>query len=406
MSGRVTAMKGFSMVVSLLVVLGAKQATAQDYYNPAPPPAPYGQYFDANQLSQLLAPIALYPDPLIAQILPAASQPSQLAVAANYLNSGGDPNAIDSQPWDPSVQAVAHYPQVLQLLDGNLQWTAQLGQAFINQPNDVMNAIQRLRAEAMQQGNLQNSPQEQVVNDEGTIEIIPSNPDMIYIPQYDPGVVYYQPGIGIGWGIGFAFGPWLNHDFDWHEHRLISWDREHPRPGNWWHERPEQRRTFMTRAPVWRAEDHRVAPRGFIPTIGRGDRGYAAQPSREVRPEAPRNLRVEPAPREAAPRGAAPREAAPREAAPRETAPRQVAPRESAPREPAPREAAPREARPAAPAPRGVGPAQSQRVERPSAFSGGESAAAARASSSRGAESRGVSHPSAPAGGGRGNERR
>src|SRR5271154_5727445 len=125
-------MKKTAFITSLLIVFVsfASQVRAQDA---AQPPAPGGQMLDPNQLDQLVAPIALYPDPLIAQILPAATQPSQIAVAYNYVSSGGDPNAIDSQNWDSSVKAVAHYPDVLNMMNGDLQWTAELGQAFDNQ---------------------------------------------------------------------------------------------------------------------------------------------------------------------------------------------------------------------------------------------------------------------------------
>ncbi|HWF18571.1 MAG TPA: DUF3300 domain-containing protein [Verrucomicrobiae bacterium] len=362
-------MKGFSIVVSSLVIAGAIQVGAQNYYpTAAPPPAPSGQVFAGAQLDQLLGPIALYPDPLIAQILSAATQPSQIAVAANYVNSGGDPNQIDAQPWDTSVKAVAHVPQVLQLLDGNLQWTAELGQAFANQPTDVMNSVQRLRAEAMQQGNLQNNQYDTVENDNGEIEIVPTNPDTIYVPQYDPGLVYYQPGVSFGWGLGFGIGPWLDFDFDWGHHHIVEWDRDHPRPGDWWHERPEQRRAFIGRAPEWRPEEHRGgggASRQFFSSVNRGgDRGYEA-------------------PRETRPAFSAP---APREGRPSFT------PRESVP--------APRETRPtfAAPAPR---PAMPARPSAPSMFGGGNPSET-RAASSRGMESRGVSHPAVGGGGGGG----
>src|SRR5579884_877059 len=393
-------MKGFCIVVSSLMLAGAIQVGAQDYSqptypppgappdqyypNPAPPPAPSGQMLAGDQLDQLLGPIALYPDPLIAEILPAAMQPSQIAVAANYVNSGGDPNLIDSQPWDSSVKAIAHDPQLLQMMNGNLEWTAELGQAYANQPTDVMNSIQRLRADAMQQGNLQSGPQETVENYDGQIEIIPTNPETIYVPEYDPYAVYYEPGVPFTWGFGFALGPWFAHDFDWWHHRMVYWGPDHPRPHDWWHERPRERYGEIRRAPEWRAP-RPEAPRwggigrGFTPFARGGDRGYA--------PPAPREL-----PRPGiAPRGELPRPGI----APRGELPSPgVVPRApfSAPRE-APREA-PRPSFNQREAPRAVAPA------RPSLF-GHESAPEARAASNRGAESRGVS-PSFGGGGNRG----
>ena len=284
-------MKGLGVFVTGLFLIAALQARAQyDYSAPAPPPAPPAQILSGTQLDQLLGAIALYPDPLIAQIFPAATQPSQIALAANYLSSGGDPNLVDQQPWDSSVRAVAHFPDVIQMMNGNLQWTTELGQAFINQPTDVMNSVQRLRAQAQSMGNLQNGAQETIVNDGGQIEILPTDPNVIYVPQYDPGVIYYQrPYYGLmSFGLGFRIGPWFDFDFDWRDHRVIHWDRDHPRPGDWWHERPEARREVFARAPVWRPEPRRVESRpGFV--VNRGDRGYA--PPREVRPAPPREVR-------------------------------------------------------------------------------------------------------------------
>src|SRR5215469_4946114 len=100
--------------------------------------------FSPDDLDNLLAPVALYPDPLVAQILPAATFPDQIDEAAQFLQSNGDPNAIDMQPWDMSVQALAHYPRVINMMASRLDWTTELGQAYVNQPDDVMNAIQRL----------------------------------------------------------------------------------------------------------------------------------------------------------------------------------------------------------------------------------------------------------------------
>ena len=98
-----------------------------------PPPMPAYQVLPAAQLDQLLGPIALYPDPLIAEILPASTLPTQIVLADRYITGGGDPNQIDQQPWDASVQAVARYPSVLKWMDDNLNWTTQTGQAFLNQ---------------------------------------------------------------------------------------------------------------------------------------------------------------------------------------------------------------------------------------------------------------------------------
>ena len=200
---------------------------------PVPPPAPVYQPLADPQLDQLLGPIALYPDPLIAQILPAATVPTQIVLADRYVTGGGDPNAIDQQPWDPSVQALARYPSVLAWMDQNLNWTEQAGQAFLYQQAAVMASIQRLRQTAYNYGNLQNTPQQQVINDGGNYEIVPTDPEVIYVPVYQPDVVFYQAWNGspcISFGIGFPIGWWLDCDFDWHNRDVIVWDEHHPRP--------------------------------------------------------------------------------------------------------------------------------------------------------------------------------
>ncbi len=176
---------------------------------PAPPPAPEAPMRSGADLDQMLGPIALYPDPLIAQMLPAATLPSEIVLADRYINGGGDPNLIDQQPWDPSVKALARYPAVLKWMDDNLAWTTALGQAFLYQQQDVMDSIQRLRAQAQALGNLQSTPQEQVIADNGTIEIVPANPQVIYVPVYQPDLVYFQrPSTApfISFGVGLALG--------------------------------------------------------------------------------------------------------------------------------------------------------------------------------------------------------
>jgi len=243
-----------------------------------PPPTPAYQPLAPAQLDQLLGPIALYPDPLIAQILPASTLPTQIVLADRYVSGGGDPNQIDQQPWDPSVQALARYPNVLKWMDDNLNWTTDLGQAFLNQQQDVMVSIQRLRTAAYNIGNLQSTPQQQVVNDGGYIEIVPAEPQVIYVPVYQPDQVYYQTCYGppfITFGIGWPIGLWLNCDFDWGHHNIIVWGRDHPRPPNWWHEPPRQRNTGHT--TVWHRDNHPGAV-----AVNRGDRGYGVPHNQPV----------------------------------------------------------------------------------------------------------------------------
>ena len=160
-----------------------------------PPPMPAYQPLSAAQLDQLMGQIALYPDPLIAEMLPASTLPTQIVLADRYIVGGGDPNLIAQQPWDASVQAMARYPAVLKWMDDNLNWTTQMGQAFLNQQPDVMASIQRLRATASKLGNLQSSPQQQVITDGSDIEIVPADPQVIYVPVYQPDQVYYDAAV-------------------------------------------------------------------------------------------------------------------------------------------------------------------------------------------------------------------
>ncbi len=160
---------------TVVLFIAAASVCAQ---SPVPPPEPAGgPMFAPAQLDELVGPIALYPDPLIGEILPAATVPSDIVMADRYISQGGDINQVAQQGWDPSVQALAHYPNVLKWMDDNLAWATQLGQAFASQQADVMDAIQRMRGQAQQLGNLPNTPQETVESDEGDIEIQPTSPD-------------------------------------------------------------------------------------------------------------------------------------------------------------------------------------------------------------------------------------
>src|SRR4051812_4776895 len=198
-----------------------------------------------EQLDQLLGPIALYPDPLIAQILPASTLTSQIVMADRYVQQGMSLEVIDQQPWDPSVKALARYPDLLRWMDTNLAWTTDVGQTYTYQQVDVMNAIQRLRYQAMNLGNLQSTPQQTVYNNNSIIEVVPANPQVIYVPVYQPTVVYTQPaprsGLNISFGLGVTIGGWLNHDLDWHDHRVVEWRRNNPRPNNWWYHQQNDR---------------------------------------------------------------------------------------------------------------------------------------------------------------------
>jgi hypothetical protein len=196
------------------------------------PPAQYQDYeseyqvvFTPEQLDNLLAPIALYPDPLLAQVLLAATFPDQIDEAARSLRAYSHYD-IDDGDWDVSVKAVAHYPAVLSMMADKIDWTTSIGQAYVNQSSDVMDAIQRLRRQARSFGNLVTTPQQEIVETDGFLYIYPANAQFIYVPAYDPAIVFFRRpafvwGPLITFGIGFGIGAWLNHDCDWHHRRIF-----------------------------------------------------------------------------------------------------------------------------------------------------------------------------------------
>jgi hypothetical protein len=177
----------------------AGQTNAQGYPPDYEQPQPLAQPLTAEQLEQMLAPIALYPDALVAQVLAAATYPAQVVGADHWLAAQGyaSPEQIaagaDAQPWDPSVKALTAFPQVLAQMDRSLQWTTDLGNAYYNQPQDVLETVQVLRQRAQAAGTLQDTPQEAVSYNQGYIQLAPVDPQVVYVPAYDPWGVYGQP---------------------------------------------------------------------------------------------------------------------------------------------------------------------------------------------------------------------
>ena len=182
------------------------------------------------ELEALVAPIALYPDSLVAQILSAATFPDQIAIADYWLQQNKSltgnalMQAVDKQSWDPSVKALTEFPSVLGNLSKNLTWTSSLGEAYHNQQAEVMTAIQTLRAKAKAAGNLKSSSQITVVQQSPQVIVIqPANPQIVYVPEYNPAVIYGTPyatpgytagdvaaaGI-IGFGAGIAVGSLMS----------------------------------------------------------------------------------------------------------------------------------------------------------------------------------------------------
>jgi len=158
------------------------------------------QPFAAEQLEQLVAPIALYPDSLVAQVLAASTYPAQVIAADNWVHSLGyvSPDQVAAGAnaqtnWDPSVKALTAFPQVLDLMNRDLHWTTDLGNAYYNQPQDVLQTIQVMRQRAEDAGTLQSTPQEAVYSQQGYIQLAPVNPAVVYVPSYNPWDVYGQP---------------------------------------------------------------------------------------------------------------------------------------------------------------------------------------------------------------------
>jgi uncharacterized membrane protein YgcG len=230
-----------------LVAAQDAQAPAQDPQAAQTTQAPPYTQQTPEQLQQLVAPIALYPDSLVAQILAASTFPEQVVEADRWVQAHSDlqgdalGQAVDQQPWDPSVKALAAFPSVLGNMDKNLSWTSSLGDAYYNQQQDVMNAVQVMRRRARSAGNLKSTPQQTVSTDgaDDDIAIQPASPEVVYVPAYNPWLVYGGPivawpgwypypgiwfggpylsfgiGFGIGWYGGFGWG-WGHWGFNWH----------------------------------------------------------------------------------------------------------------------------------------------------------------------------------------------
>ncbi|BDD87383.1 DUF3300 domain-containing protein [Desulfofustis limnaeus] len=224
-----------------------------------PPP------FTEEELAQLLAPIALYPDPLLSQILMASTYPIEIVEAQRWIadNPGLSGEELDAHlvelDWAPSVKALCHFPLILTMMSERLEQTADLGNAFLFQEDEVMDVVQELRAQAHEAGNLADSSEQQVIVEEETIIIEPANPRVIYVPLYNPSFVYgrwrypdYPPyywvpgdmrvGSGISYWPGhqfhFVFGSWSL--FDWPRRTLYVDPFSRPgfvRHDRWWRER-------------------------------------------------------------------------------------------------------------------------------------------------------------------------
>src|SRR5579863_9544017 len=227
--------KALAVLMSFLLVFTAipVDATAQsDQQSASAPPAQPDEYalLTADELDGLVAPIALYPDALVAQVLGAATFPYEIVDAVVWLKQNSSLTgeallkAVDQQSWDPAVKALTQFPTVLDNLAKNLAWTSSLGEASATQQQDVMEAIQRMRAKAYAAGNLKSSSEIKVVQESPqTIIIQPANPQIVYVPAYNPTIIYGTPVVVpqytsadlaaaaiISFGAGIAVGAMIN----------------------------------------------------------------------------------------------------------------------------------------------------------------------------------------------------
>jgi len=203
------------------------------------------QRYSGPQIDNLAGPVALYPDALLAQVLVAATFPDQVQDAADFVRTNGT-DSIDVQSWDISVKAVAHYPSALNVMADKIDWTSALGKAYATQSSDVMASVQRLRRRAAEQGNLNTTAQQKIVTTNETVQIVPVETRVIYVPVYDPYVIYSRPIFNVGYssrywsfGVGFPIGSWLSYDCDWGLRRVYynGWSPSYYAFGGGWRQR-------------------------------------------------------------------------------------------------------------------------------------------------------------------------
>jgi Protein of unknown function (DUF3300) len=255
------------------------------------------------QLQQLVAPIALYPDALVAQILTGATYPDQVVESDRWIQQNPDLKGdqlgqeVDKQPWDLSIKALTEFPSVLGNMEKNLFWTSSVGDAYVNQPQDVMNAVQVMRQRAEKAGNLKSTSQENVQQQGQTIVIEPSDPQIVYVPEYDPWLVYgtpigvwpgwydypglFLPRPGIAFGLGFGVGFFGGFGWGWH-HWGSDWDHHDILFDN--HHFESHSRTFFNHGAFNRGRggfDYRRPDFGHGPAgLNHGNQGFHAGPER------------------------------------------------------------------------------------------------------------------------------
>jgi Protein of unknown function (DUF3300) len=272
-------LSAISFVLVFIAAFAFRAVAQEPGYTPPPPPPPAAQSAPPpassappptvapQQLDQLVSRIALYPDPLLAQILTASTFPDQIPDADAWarehagLHNDALANAIreDNLQWDPSVIALVPFPSVLDMMANDMNWTQQLGDAVLAQRGDVMDAIQRERHRAYQYGYLRSNPYDTVVDSGGYIEVDPVNPAYLYVPVYNPAIVFAAPAPGFFIGGAIRFGPaiviggafapwgWAHPYFGWGAHAIYfdrtpwvrGWDNRryyaHPYEHGWVH---------------------------------------------------------------------------------------------------------------------------------------------------------------------------
>lgn len=270
--------------------------------------------FSKEELTQMLAPIALYPDALTAQILMASTYPLEVVEADRWRDQNSQlseselDSALQDKPWDPSIKALCHFPQILSSLSDKLDQTRKLGDAFLGQEQEVMATVQELRRKAQEQGHLQTTAEQKVIVEQEAIRIEPTNPEVVYVPVYDPAYVYgpwwypayppyywyYPPGFYGGAYISFAPGIYFGFDlfswvwFDWGFHRIhVDFDRtsrfhrhrfdRRGEAGQFWRHNPGHRRGVAYRDI--RTSDHFGSRPPRVTPYNQERRGYPQQQS-------------------------------------------------------------------------------------------------------------------------------
>jgi hypothetical protein len=234
--------RGFiALICSLILAIGDPASFAQ-VQTPSAPVVPEAAPIPADQLDSLVAPVALYPDPLLAQILAASTYPLEIIQLQQWLANHKDlkdkalADAVAKESWDASIQAMAALPDVVNRLANDIKWTTDLGNAFLAQESDVMDAVQRMRKKAQDKGNLNTTEQQKVetkvVENKTVIMIGPANPEVVYVPSYNPVVVYgppvypyyplyypgwgyYATGVAVSFGVGVMMGAFWSGGWGW-----------------------------------------------------------------------------------------------------------------------------------------------------------------------------------------------